>query len=58
MIGKVIPKNFKIWLKPKAPRPENLERSHSENVKVEKPLKAEDLKLRKSPSTADKDANS
>lgn len=58
MIGKVIPKNFKIWLKPKAPRPENLERSRSENAKVEKPPRAEDPKLRKSPSTEDKDVNS
>lgn len=58
MIGKVIPKNFKIWLKPKAPKPENLKSLRLENAKVEKPPKAEDPKLRKSPGTEDKDADS
>lgn len=58
MIGKVIPKNFKIWLRPKAPKPENQERSHLENAKAAKLPKAEDQKTSQSPNTADKDANS
>ena len=58
MIKKVITKNFKIWLRPKAPKPENLERSPSVNVKEEKLLKAEDPKTKKSPSIADREDNS
>ena len=57
MIKKVIPKNFKIWLRPKAPKQENLERSHLENVKAVKLPKAEDQKISQSPNTEDKDGN-
>jgi hypothetical protein len=60
MIGHVIkniPKNYKIWLRPKAPKPENLERSPSVNVKQEELLKAEDLKTKKSLSTKDREDN-
>lgn len=61
MIGKavkLIPKNYKIWLRPKAPKPGNPERSPSVNAKEEKPPSLEDPKTNKSPSTEDKDDNS
>ena len=61
MIGRVvkgIPKNYKIWLRPKAPKPESQERSSSVNVKEENPVKAEDLKTSQSPSTEDREDNS
>jgi|APGre2960657404_1045060.scaffolds.fasta_scaffold143665_2 hypothetical protein len=58
MIKKVITKNFKIWLRPKAPKPENQERSPLENVRAVKLPKAEDQRTRQSPSTEDKDADS
>jgi len=57
MIGKVICKNLKIWLKPKAPKPESQERSHLVKERAAKLPKAKDLKTRKSPNTAGKDGN-
>jgi hypothetical protein len=60
MIGRVIkgiPKNYKIWLRPKAPKPGNLERSPSAKEKEEKLPNPEDPKTNQSPSTVDKEDN-